>query len=264
MLSPALCQDAVARSGKFDLVVARQVLEHLVDFENFFECVKLALRDDGLLFIDVPDFAPGSAVGDVSVLWEEHVSYFTEPTLLALLARHGFEPVSVKKYNFSGGSLAIAARRAAGATAASTASSGVGERFGQRAREYGARLRPLLERARGNGADIAIYGAGCRACTFTNTHKMSDLIRLSVDDQRERQGMFLPGTRIPIASPEQLNGSSAPLICLLAVNQENEAVVSDRLRANLKRPLHIASIFAPSDIWGELDRLESVSGGWNG
>ncbi len=118
MLSPALCQDAVARAGKFDLVVARQVLEHLVDFENFFECVKLVLRDDGLLFIDVPDFAPGCAVGDVSVLWEEHVSYFTEATLLALLARHGFEPLSVKKYNFSGGSLAVAARRAAGVTTA--------------------------------------------------------------------------------------------------------------------------------------------------
>ena len=157
-----------------------------------------------------------------------------------------------------------AAPVAAGATTAPTTPSGVGERFGQRAREYGARLRPLLERARDNGADIAIYGAGCRACTFTNTHKMSGLIQFSVDDQKERQGMFLPGTRIPIASPQELNGSAAPLICLLAVNQENEAIVSDRLRANLNRPLHIASIFAPSDIWRELDRLDTVSGGWNG
>lgn len=264
MISPALCHDAVAQSGKFDLVVSRQVLEHIVDFENFFACVKIALRDDGLLFIDVPDFEPGSTVGDVSVLWEEHVSYFTEPTLLALLARHGFEPVSVKKYNFSGGSLAVAARRAAGPLTAPAASSGVGERFGQRAREYGARLRPLLERARKGGAQVAIYGAGCRACTFTNTHEMSDLVQLSIDDQKERQGMFLPGTRIPIASPDELNRGSAPLVCLLAVNQENEAVVSNRLRENLKRPLHIASIFAPSDIWGELDRLETAAGGWNG
>jgi SAM-dependent methyltransferase len=264
MISPDLCRDAVAHAGKFDLVMARQVLEHLVDFENFFECVKLALRDDGLLFIDVPDFAPGSAVGDVSVLWEEHVSYFTEPTLLALLARHGFEPVSVKKYNFSGGSLAVAARRAAGPMTAPATSSGVGERFGQRAREYGARLRSLLERSRKSGVQVAIYGAGCRACTFTNTHKMSDVIELSIDDQKERQGMFLPGTGIPIASPDELSRSSAPLVCLLAVNQENEAAVSNRLRENLKRPLHIVSIFAPSDIWAELDRLETLSGGQNG
>jgi SAM-dependent methyltransferase len=264
MISPALCRDAVAQTGKFDLVVARQVLEHLVDFENFFDCVRLALCDDGLLFIDVPDFAPGSAVGDVSVLWEEHVSYFTEPTLLALLARHGFEPVSMKKYNFSGGSLAVAARRAPRPLTAPATPSGVGERFGQRAQEYGARLRPLLERARKSGAQVAIYGAGCRACTFTNTHRMSDLIQISIDDQKERQGMFLPGTRIPIASPDELGKSSASLVCLLAVNQENEAIVSDRLRGNLRRPLQIVSIFAPSDIWRELDRLETGADRWTG
>jgi SAM-dependent methyltransferase len=263
MISPALCREAVAQAGKFDLVIARQVLEHLVDFENFFECVKLALSDDGLLFIDVPDFAPGSAAGDVSVLWEEHVSYFTESTLLSLLTRHGFEPVSVKKYNFSGGSLAVAARRIAGALRTPATSSGVGERFGERAQEYGARLRPILERIRKGGAQVVIYGAGCRACTFTNAHEMSNLIQLSIDDQKERQGMFLPGTRIPIASPGELSRSSVPLVCLLAVNQENEAVVSNRLRENLKRPLHIVSIFAPSDIWNELDHLENVSGGWN-
>lgn len=261
MISPALCHDAVAQAGKFDLVISRQVLEHVVDFENFFECVKLALRDDGLLFIDVPDFTPGSTVGDVSVLWEEHVSYFTEATLLALLARHGFEPLSIKKYNFSGGSLAVAARRAAKGAPSSDVSAGAGERFGELVKSYGTRLRPILKKARSKGMQIALYGAGCRACTFTNAHGLDDLIELSVDDQRERQGLFLPGTRIPIRVPEELNTPTGPLICLLAVNQENEAAVSQRLRENLKRPLHVVSIFAPSDIWSELDRLEAAIGG---
>lgn len=261
MISPALCHDAVAHEGKFDLVVSRQVLEHIVDFENFFACVKLVLREDGLLFIDVPDFGPGSSVGDLSVLWEEHVSYFTEATLLALLARHGFETISVKKYDFSGGSLAVAARLAAGNVKIPAAPSGVGERFGKRAREYGARLRPVLAKARGSGMQVAVYGAGCRACTFTNAHELADLIELSLDDQRERQGMFLPGTRIPICSPDDLSARSEPLVCLLAVNHENEAKVSGRLRENLKRPLHIVSIFAPSDIWQELDRLDSSISG---
>jgi SAM-dependent methyltransferase len=264
MISPALCRDAVSHAGKFDLVVSRQVLEHIVDFENFFTCVKLVLREDGLLFIDVPDFAPGCSVGDLSVLWEEHVSYFTEATLLALLARHGFEAVSVKKYDFSGGSLAIAARLAEEKMKAPIAPAGVGERFGKRAREYGARLRPALAKAREDGMQVAIYGAGCRACTFTNAHELADLIELSIDDQKERQGMFLPGTRIPIRSPEDLHAKSAPLVCLLAVNHENEAKVSARLRANLTRPVHIVSIFAPSDIWGELEQLESLSGHRNG
>jgi hypothetical protein len=48
------------------------------------------------------------------------------------------------------------------------------------------------------------------------------------------------------------------------VNQENEDKVSSRLRENVKRPLHIVSIFAPSDIWSELDRLEAAAGSRHG
>ncbi|MGY3074140.1 hypothetical protein ACVWZZ_000511 [Bradyrhizobium sp. LM6.10] len=76
--------------------------------------------------------------------------------------------------------------------------------------------------------------------------------------------MFLPGTGIPIRSPEGLAGKSNPLVCLLAVNQENEDRVSSRLRETVKRPLHIVSIFAPSDIWSELDRLEAAAGSRHG
>ena len=93
---------------------------------------------------------------------------------------------------------------------------------------------------------------------------MADLIEVSVDDQKERQGLFLPGTRIPIRSPEELLDQPETLVCLLAVNQENEIKVSNRLREALKRPLHIVSIFAPSDIWRELDQFERAAGYRNG
>jgi C-methyltransferase-like protein len=153
----------------------------------------------------------------------------------------------------------VAARPSAGGMKASAASSSVADLFDKRAREYGARLRPILAKARSKGMQVAIYGAGCRACTFTNAHELADLIELSVDDQKERQGMFVPGTRIPIRSPDDLRERSEPLLCLLAVNHENEAKVSDRLRERLDRSVHMVSIFAPSDIWQELDRLESSS-----
>ncbi|MCG2632440.1 hypothetical protein L6654_38150 [Bradyrhizobium sp. WYCCWR 13023] len=48
------------------------------------------------------------------------------------------------------------------------------------------------------------------------------------------------------------------------MNQENEDKVSNRLRENLKRPLQIVSIFAPSDIWSELDRLDAAAGSLHG
>jgi SAM-dependent methyltransferase len=260
MVSPAITQGAVAKHGKFDLVVSRQVLEHIGDFENFFACVDIALADDGYLFLAVPDFAPGRAAGDVSVLWEEHVNYFTEETLLALLARKGFEPLSVKKYNFSGGSLAVTARRSKLKSPSfdGRASADAAEQFGKRARDYGRRLVPALSRLRDKGTQIVMYGAGCRACTFANTFELGGLIDFAIDDQKERQGLFMPGSRIVIRSPDELKKPSSPLVCLLAVNNENEAEVSAKLKDMLERPLTIVSIFAPADIWRELDRLEAL------
>jgi len=256
MASPALCQDAVAKHGKFDLFVSRQVLEHVLDFENFFACAQLVLKDGGYVFIDVPDFAPAQSAGDVSVLWEEHVSYFTEETLTLLLRRHGFTPVSIKKYNFSGGTVAICAERAKAERLPASVSAAT--RFGDLARAYGDRLVPALKRARDKGQTIAIYGAGCRACTWTNYFDLGGLIDISIDDQQERHGFFTPGARIPIKPMTVLNDQSSPLICLLAVNNENDEKVSAKLRSSLTRPHSIVPIFAPGDLWGGLKQLESV------
>jgi SAM-dependent methyltransferase len=164
MVRRPLSEDAVAKHGKFDLVVSRQVLEHIDNFEEFFDSVDCTLADDGYLFIAVPDFSPGRAAGDVSVLWEEHVNYFTEETLLALLAWKGFEAVSVRQYNFSGGSLAVTARRGKSRPSPFNASASVtaSEQFGKLVSEYGRRIVRILTRLQRNGTHIAIYGAGCR------------------------------------------------------------------------------------------------------
>jgi len=111
LFNAKLCGKIVKDSGKFDLVVARQVLEHILDISNFFACVDALLDDKGHLFIDLPDFEVSLSMGDCSMLWEEHVSYFSEPVIRNTLLRFGFEPVFVKKYDFSGGTIAMLARR---------------------------------------------------------------------------------------------------------------------------------------------------------
>src|ERR1051325_3922052 len=110
-LTDAACQDALKTYGKFDLVMARQVLEHVSDIQHFFKCVNLLLAEDGMVFIDVPDLGPGLRVGDCTIAWEEHVNYFTDNVLTLTLDRFGFTPVAFEKFNYSGGTLAVLARR---------------------------------------------------------------------------------------------------------------------------------------------------------
>ena len=261
MASVATAERMVAEHGRFDLVVSRQVLEHVPGVGEFFATARALVRDDGYLFIDVPDMDPSAELGDCSTLWEEHVTYFARPTLSALLLANGFEPVAVRTYDFSGGALAILARRIATPLSADEVidPSGVAraQRVALRVSDYSSRLSAALARARQHGVAAAIYGAGVRACTLTNALRLRDL-GWSIDDQTERQGKFMPGTHLEIRPSSSLAEGTGPLIVLLAVNNENEAKVRARISEQTTRPVHAISVCGPADIWAELARLEAV------
>ena len=262
LLTEAVREEVLARHGAFDLVVTRQVTEHVIGLEAFFENIRQLLKPDGLLFLDVPDFTPALSLGDCSVLWEEHVSYFTEPVLRTLLARSGFRPLRFDRYDFSGGTLAVLARRE-DSTDLAADSAGVlpqhveeARGYGKRVRDYVSRLRETLSAARSRGVEVALYGVGVRGCGAVNFLQIGDLIDVAIDDQAERQGKFMPGSKLPIRPSESLGERDGPLLCLLAVNNENEAKVVARARAAAKRPMDFVSLCAPRDIWRELEALQ--------
>ena len=263
MLDGAAAERIVAEQGRFDVVSTRQVLEHVHDLRVFLDAMRTLVREGGYLFVDIPDFEPARDAGDCSVLWEEHVSYFTESSLVAVLRRHGFLPEVVRRYNFSGGTLALLCRRAATpesfvAPATAAADVAAGRDFGERVREYGSRLRAVLGRARAGGARIVLYGVGVRACTLTNGLRLDGCFDTAVDDQPERVGKFMPGTRLAIASPEIFADGSGPIVCVLAVNNENEAKVRARFDAVVGDRASYLSPCVPSDLWGDLAALESA------
>ncbi|KAF0225622.1 MAG: D-mycarose [Rhodospirillaceae bacterium] len=260
MLGPDLVTDIVHAHGQFDVVVSRQVFEHLLDIDNFFACAAKLLKADGFLFVDLPDFQPSFDNGDVSVLWEEHVSYFTEPVLLAAFARNGFLVETVRKYDFSGGTIAVKARRAEAPAMANsdvTAIVHTAQGFAARSADYAAHLRTSLEARRAQGARVVLYGVGCRACTVVNALDLKDCIDFAVDDQPERQGMFMPGSRLEIKPSAVLADDRRPLVCLLAVNNESEDKVMQKVM-NLSPDRTICvTLFSPKDIHQALAALDT-------
>jgi len=262
LLSDDLAHKVVADQGQMDMVCARQVLEHLGDIDGFFRAVDILLKPDGVLFVDIPDFGGGLRTGDVSVLWEEHVSYFTEPVLVALLRRHGFITTDAAHYDFSGGTLALVARRAShleqeaeSTVSVDPAILDLARSYGDRVHAYGAQLRDMLSDLRLQGRQVVLYGVGCRACTTVNGLQLGPLIDFAVDDQKERQGLFMPGSKLPIQATESLVNDERPRLVLLAVNNENENKVRARLASLLGSEPPTLSLQSPNDIAGLLDGI---------
>jgi len=88
---------------KFDVIVAGDIIEHLVNFEGFLKSIKKHMRKDGLLIITTPNvffyrrFLQTLFRGR-PILNPEHTCWFDEETIRQLVSRYGLE---VKKIVYS-------------------------------------------------------------------------------------------------------------------------------------------------------------------
>ena len=244
-LDDALAKEIRGQHGPFDLVIFRQVMEHIHDPRAFLTTVRSLLREGGRVFVDVPDFAPTRALGDCTTFWEEHVLYFTENTLKQLFSSLGFKPVGTAWYDFSGGCLAMLMEMSeqhgfdfSGNPEEIDANS----EFPNRLDDYRKRLSATLRAHRDQGTRVAVYGAGVRAVAVANFLGMGSLIDMAIDDQVERQGLFIPSAVIPIRPLADLSGD--PFVMLLAVNNESENKVSAKAGALPGARAVIAPTFA--------------------
>ncbi len=250
----------VRERGQCDLLIARQVLEHVMDLRGFCDALRLVLKPGGYLLIEVPNAAMALAAPDYSSVWEEHVNYFTLESLTAYLARYGISILHNETTLFSGEILTVLGRFQT--EASSAASTKYLPELIRQIQSYQAKwpifrdslVAYLREHSRTGGRTV-IYGAGCRACSLINFTGISPFLECIFDDEPSKQGKYMPGSHLPIHSGDKLEPSRATL-CLLAVNAENEAKVTAKHAAFRRNGGTFYSVFPPSEnllpIWNDL------------
>ncbi|MFA6189466.1 MAG: class I SAM-dependent methyltransferase [Sulfuricurvum sp.] len=232
----------------FDVVVTRQVLEHITDLEDFLQGINLILSDEGHLIIEVPDSNWNLEHLDYA-LWEEHVNYFTKSTLEKLLALHGFSIIHYETTLFSGKALTVFCQRnkdIKNSVIASTDKEKI-EKYKNEWPEFKDGLRKFLL---SQEKPIVIYGCGARSSTFLNFTSIGDLIEAFIDDQPEKQNLLVPGSDIPIKPWDEKYRNYT---ILLGVNTENEHKVIQKRQLDKKSTY---SVLPPSSLipefWNKL------------
>jgi SAM-dependent methyltransferase len=251
-LSKELAAQIIAECGEFDTVYMRHVVEHVSDLEQFFAAVRTLLRPDGLLVLELPEVAEAFALGSPAILWEEHVSYFTQALAEYMLGRFGFHVLDRRRYVFGGGSLAFVAQRRA-MPAALTASrpdpSSTIELlrgFVAAMEQQKSEIRSLVSLARSNGYQVLIYGAAPRSCLLVSVCQIADMIDFVVDDRQDIQRRIMPGTQHfvrPLGEVAEVK--MGKLLCLLGVGSENEFKVRAKIESAIDAQLAFVSLFPP-------------------
>jgi hypothetical protein len=235
-LDEELATGIVAGRGTADLVVANNVLAHVPDLHGFVGALRILAGESGLVVVEVPYVRDLVDRVEFDTIYHEHLSYFSLTALEHLFRTHDLVILDVERLPVHGGSLRISA--SASGTPASVVAAilaeerewGVGDdarydSFAAAAGSVQTDLRALVAGVVDAGASVAGYGAAAKGVVLANVCGLDvQLVRFVVDRNPHKQGLLLPGVRIPVEPPERLTAEQPDYCLLFAWNLTDEIV----------------------------------------
>jgi hypothetical protein len=234
---PETGAQAAAEYGKADLVAGNNVFAHVPDIRGFAAGLRALVKDTGLVTLEFPHLLRLIERRQYDTIYHEHFSYLSLLTSSRALETAGLRVVDVEELPTHGGSLRVHARPAEAAgepSARVKAVLGLEESAGLHTVEGHAGfaadvlkiksdLLTFLIGAAAEGKTVAGYGAPGKGNTLLNHCGIrSDLLAYTVDRSPHKQGMFLPGTHIPIHAPDKLAETRPDYILVLPWNLREE------------------------------------------
>jgi SAM-dependent methyltransferase len=247
VLAPAI-RGIVSAHGQADVVIARHILEHAHDIASFLKALKELLNPGGYLVIESPDCQRALEQCDYSTVWEEHVFYFTPRTFRDCFASRGFSLAAFESFPYALENSLVGIAQVDEQTKAPhapTTEKAIGQTFRDSFADKRERLGQFLRNHQQSRGKVAFLGAGHLSCVFINVFELKDCIEFVADDNPHKQGLLMPGSRLPIY------GSSALLekdikLCLLCLSPESEDKVIQSNQRFVEQGGKFASIFAGS------------------
>jgi len=235
-----LARQLASENNKADLLIGNNVLAHVPDLNDFVTGLKIALKPRGVITLEFPHLMHLVEENQFDTIYHEHFSYFSFHTVRRVFSERGLVIFDVEELPTHGGSLRIYARHAedhskpitssVGGLACREESGGYTRlehylSFGERVKETKRRLLAFLVAAKDKHKSIVAYGAAAKGNTLLNYCGIrTDFIDYVVDRSPQKQGLFLPGTRIPILSPGEIEKTRPDYLLILPWNLKEEVM----------------------------------------
>lgn len=198
--------------GAPKLIVANNVLNHADNLESFLAAVRLLLDDSGTFMFQVPSWWAMVASINFDQVYHEHVTYWSERSVVEVLRRHGLCVFDIEQVNYHGTSLRVHAAKNASRPRIGIPME-VGTDWSKLQTTITARRNDFLRRVLDVRGPIVAAGASAKGNTFLTWHRLDKSIVSAVTDVSEHKiGKLTPGSRIPIMSDEAVfeNGFKPP------------------------------------------------------
>tara|TARA_B110000438_G_scaffold293935_1_gene334557 strand:+ start:70 stop:1302 length:1233 start_codon:yes stop_codon:yes gene_type:complete len=235
-----LAKNLVKKGKTADLIIGNNVFAHVPCLNDFVSGLKILLKQNGVITLEFPHLLQLIQNNQFDTIYHEHFSYFSLITAKKIFQHHGLRIFDVEELSSHGGSLRLFITHIENTKISETSnvnsvlekeiSFGLTqintyENFSENINQIKINLIDFLEKAKKNSKHVVCYGAPAKGNTLLNYCNISKtLIDYTVDKNPTKQNLFLPGTHIPIFSPEKIMKTKPDFILILPWNLQDEII----------------------------------------
>jgi SAM-dependent methyltransferase len=221
-----------------DLMTANNVLAHVPNIHDFVEGFRVLLAPSGVATFEFPHLLRLIAERQFDTIYHEHFSYLSLLVVERIFAEHGLVVFDIDQLPTHGGSLRLYARHAANTFLQATEAVedvrqaerraglqkiDIYRQFSQRVIDTKCQLLEFLIGARRAGKRVVGYGAPAKGNTLLNYCGVGpELVTFTVDRSPHKQGLLLPGSRIPVRVPSSILETRPDYVLVLPWNLREE------------------------------------------
>jgi len=226
-----------AQGYKADLIIGNNVLAHVPALNDFVAGIAALLKPAGTVTIEFPHLLRLIENAEFDTIYHEHFSYISLYAIERVFSLRGLHIFDVEELPTHGGSLRIYAahtargledsgalrRVRAAEMRAGLADLDAYRRFSERVAACRSSLLEFLTRAKAADKVVAAYGAAAKGNTLLNFCGLTaNDIPMVADRNPHKQSKLLPGSHIPVVSPEELRRHKPDYVLILPWNLKTE------------------------------------------
>ncbi|MBK5452062.1 class I SAM-dependent methyltransferase [Bacillus sp. TH22] len=232
-----LAKELISSSPQADLIIANNVLAHVPNLHDFVAGLKTLLKRDGTITIEFPHLLNLISFKQFDTIYHEHFSYFSLISLQKILAHYDLQIVDVEELSTHGGSLRVFINHIhAQSTIHSNVSKAIQKEvdhgldtldcyllFSKQVEQLKIDILKFFIEVKALNKQVISYGAPAKGNTLLNYCGIGkEFLSYTVDKNPYKQNLLLPGTRIPIKSPEEIKRTKPDYILILPWNLKEE------------------------------------------
>ena len=186
--------------NKFDVIIFRNLLEHIYDINEFIKLISSMLNENGSVFIDLPNVNTTEKYGGYGLFFHQHISYFSLDTMKIFLDKNNFHIVN---YFEGSPNLFIEAKKNKDSRKITNFSKFDPSKLINKNKEISFKIINFLE----NEKSLSFFGASALATTILCNidNNLKSKVKKIYDNEKIKHNKILQGTDIPISNPNTIN-----------------------------------------------------------